>query len=241
MNSPEATSVLAGTPDVIVYTNPRSPGAEAFRTLRTNVRAILNPPSGPTLRRILITSAGADEGKSEAIANLGIAFAQSGSRVIIIDADLRRPAQHLRFNLPNDDGLADLFDRSDPSRALPLQATAIPTLRILTSGSEPESPADILASAELERILNDASADADLVLIDCPPVCAVADASVLSSRVDGVVMVVGAGVVKRDLARQARSQLESVRANVIGVVVTNASFNENAFAAYYDEPIAEPT
>ena len=103
-----------GTPDVIVYTDPRSPAAEAYRTLRTNVRALIRPAGGPPLRQILITSAGAHEGKSEAIACLGIAFAQSGMRVVIVDADLRRPAQHLRFNLPNTDGLSNLFGGKTP-------------------------------------------------------------------------------------------------------------------------------
>ena len=83
-------------------------------------------------------------------------------------------------------------------------------------------------------MLATAGTDADIVLLDCPPVCAFADASVLATRVDGVVIVVGAGVVKRDLARQARAQLEAVRANVLGIVVTNAPFSERAFASYYD-------
>ena len=228
-----------GTPDVIVYTDPRSPAAEAYRTLRTNVRALIRPAGGPPLRQILITSAGAHEGKSEAIACLGIAFAQSGMRVVIVDADLRRPAQHLRFNLPNTDGLSNLFGGKTP-RTPTLQPTAVPNLHVLTSGTEPESPADILASAELDRIMDQAARDADLVLIDCPPICAVADASVLATRVEGVIVVVGAGVVKRDLARQARAQLDAVRANVIGLVVTNAPYNERTFASYYDETPVTP-
>ena len=101
-------------------------------------------------------------------------------------------------------------------------------------GAEAPSPADILASGQLPRVLATAGTDADIVLLDCPPVCAFADASVLATRVDGVVIVVGAGVVKRDLARQARAQLEAVRANVLGIVVTNAPFSERAFASYYD-------
>jgi capsular exopolysaccharide synthesis family protein len=181
-----------------------------------------------------MTSAGADEGKSEAIACLGIAFAQAGMRVVIVDADLRRPAQHLRFNLPNSDGLSNLFGGATP-RTPTLQPTAVPNLHVLTSGTEPESPADILASSDLDRIMDHAGRDADLVLIDCPPICAVADASVLSTRVDGVIVVVGAGVVKRDLARHARAQLDAVRANVIGLVVTNAPYNERTFASYYEE------
>lgn len=227
-------SAVKGTPDVIVYTDPRSPAAEAYRTLRTNVRALIRPAGGAPLRQILMTSAGADEGKSEAIACLGIAFAQAGMRVVIVDADLRRPAQHLRFNLPNGDGLSNLFSGATP-RTPTLQPTTVPNLHVLTSGTEPESPADILASSDLDRIMDHAGRDADLVLIDCPPICAVADASVLSTRVDGVIVVVGAGVVKRDLARHARAQLDAVRANVIGLVVTNAPYNERTFASYYEE------
>lgn len=223
-----------GTPDAIVFTDPRSPAAEAYRTLRTNVQALVNPPGGRPLRTILMTSAGAGEGKSEAIANLATSFAQGGLRVVVVDADLRLPAQHLRFALPNESGLTDHIRRGNPDAAIPLQSTVIPGLRILTSGSEASSPADTLASGHLAQVLATAGTDADIVLVDCPPVCAFADASVLATRVDGVVIVVGAGVVKRDLARQARAQLEAVRANVLGIVVTNAPFSERAFATYYD-------
>jgi capsular exopolysaccharide synthesis family protein len=223
-----------GTPDAIVYTDPRSPAAEAYRTLRTNVQALLNPSEGRRLQTILVTSAGAGEGKSEAIANLATSFAQGGLRVVVVDADLRLPAQHLRFALPNVTGLTDYIARGGATEPIPLQLTVIPGLRILTSGVEPSSPADILASGRLDLLLATARNDADIVLVDCPPVCAFADASVLATRVDGVVIVVGAGVVKRDLARQARAQLEAVRANVLGVVVTNAPFNERAFATYYE-------
>ena len=225
---------VPGTPDAIVYSDPRSPAAEAYRTLRTNVQALLNPPAGRPLRTILMTSAGAGEGKSEAIANLATSFAQAGLRVVVVDADLRLPAQHLRFALPNASGLTEYIARGDGHSPLPTQATVIPGLRVLTSGVEPTSPADILASGHLERVLSAASHDADIVLVDCPPVCAFADASVLATRVDGVLIVVGAGVVKRDLARQARAQLEAVRANVLGIVVTNAPFSERAFASYYE-------
>ncbi len=223
-----------GTPDAIVFTDPRSPAAEAYRTLRTNVQALVNPPGGRPLRTILMTSAGAGEGKSEAIANLATSFAQGGTRVVVVDADLRLPAQHLRFALPNVSGLTDYIRHGDADAPIPLQATVVPGLRILTSGAEAHSPADILASGQLPRVLAAAGTDADIVLLDCPPVCAFADASVLATRVDGVVIVVGAGVVKRDLARQARAQLEAVRANVLGIVVTNAPFSERAFASYYD-------
>jgi non-specific protein-tyrosine kinase len=228
------TDDTPGTPDAIVFTDPRSPAAEAYRTFRTNVQALLSPPGGRTLRSILMTSAGAGEGKSEAIANLATSFAQGGSRVVVVDADLRLPAQHLRFALPNSDGLADYIARDDLTAPVPLQHTVVQGLRILTSGVAPTSPADILASGQLAQVIATMASDADIVLIDCPPVCAFADASVLATRVDGVVIVVGAGVVKRDLARQARTQLEAVRANVLGIVVTNASFSERAFASYYE-------
>jgi non-specific protein-tyrosine kinase len=230
-----ATAEAAGTPDVIVYTDPRSPAAEAYRTLRTNVQALLHPrDGGRPLQTILMTSAGAGEGKSEAIANLATSFAQGALQVVVVDADLRLPSQHHRFALPNTTGLADYIVRGDANAPVPLQSTVVPGLRILTSGTEPTSPADILASGHLETVLGAAGSGADLVLVDCPPVCAFADASVLATRVDGVIIVVGAGVVKRDLARQARAQLEAVRANVLGIVVTNTQFSERAFATYYE-------
>jgi non-specific protein-tyrosine kinase len=220
------------------------------------------------VQRLLCASSGPDEGKSTAVANLAVVFAQAGSKVVVVDADLRRPSQHVLFNLRNGSGLSSLFlgrpgsaqpmrDRpaepardqpagatgeSPPAAApgqpgewldLPLQPTAVPNLWLLASGPPPPNPPDLLGSARMDEILDRLTAKADVVLIDSPPVVAFADAAILSAKVDGVLLVVRAGTVKRGLLRKAKAQLEAVQAPVLGAVVLNAPFDAAAFATYY--------
>jgi capsular exopolysaccharide synthesis family protein len=226
----------AGEPDVVVYTKPRSPTAEAFRTLRTN---LLFASAGRPVHRVLLTSAGPDEGKSTIVANLAVAMAQAGNKVIVADCDLRRPSQHLIFNLRNTAGLSSLFlGRGDLPAGddLPLQPTAVENLWLLTSGPLPPNPAELLGSARMDEILRRLGERADYVLLDSPPVAVVADAAILSAKVDGVVLVVGAGKVKRELARKAKAQLEAVNAPLLGLAVNNVPFDGSAFAEYYETP-----
>ena len=203
---------------LITVSNPRSPIAEAFRTLRTNLEF---SNLDKTLRAILVTSAGAEEGKSTTLANLAVTIAQGGKRVILVDADLRRPTQHQIFGLKNNVGLSDMV-RDDALLAdPPLQETSVPNLKILTSGQLPPNPAEILGSKRMSEILAALLERADIVLFDAPPVLAVTDAAVLSSKVDGVLIVLSAGKTKRENAKKAQAQLEKVNARVIGAVLNN--------------------
>lgn len=227
---------IAGQPDVVAFTRPRSPAAEAYRTLRTNLlfTAVERP-----LRRLLLTSAGPDEGKSTTLANLAVTLAQNGARVIVVDADLRRPSQHTIFNLRNTSGLTNLFLAPAGTRSaadLPLQETAVPNLWLLASGPLPPNPAELLASPRMEEILTQLGERADVLLLDCPPVLAVTDAAILTARAGGVLLVLGAGKVKRDVARKAKAQLEAVGAHVMGMAVNNVPFDASSFGDYYGEP-----
>jgi non-specific protein-tyrosine kinase len=222
---------------VIAYTKPRSPAAEAYRTLRTNIQF---SSLDRRLRRLLLTSATADEGKSVTVANLAVTMAQAEAKVIVVDCDLRRPAQHTIFNLRNGVGLTSLFLAAGtgpgPRPAeVPLQQTAVPNLWILPSGPLPPNPAELLASPRMDEILVRLEERADVILLDSPPVVAVTDAAVLCAKVDGVLLVVGAGKVKRDVARKAKAQLEAVHANVLGLVVNDAPFDPRELGHYYDE------
>jgi protein-tyrosine kinase len=207
---------MSGT--LITISNPRSPIAEAFRTLRTNLEFSNLDKS---LRAVLVTSAGAEEGKSTTLANLAVTIAQSGKKVILVDADLRRPTQHQIFNLRNNQGLTDIVRDESLFANPPLQETAVPNLKILTSGQLPPNPAEILGSKRMGEILAALLEHADMVLFDAPPVLAVTDAVVLSSKVDGVLLVVSAGKTKREDARKAQANLEKVNARIIGAVVNN--------------------
>ena len=220
---------------LIAHLEPKSAAAEAYRTLRTNIQ--FASPDKP-VHTILATSTSPDDGKSTTIANLAITFASSGSRTVLVDADLRRPQLHRLFDLPNDFGLTTLVSEmaraaeGDESVRLPLQTTSIPDLMVLTSGPVPPNPAEILSSQRMAELLARLRGSADYVLIDTPPIIAVTDAAVLASRVDGVLLVVNAGKTRRDLAIKARDMLKQVNANLLGVVLNNAQLDKSAYAYY---------
>jgi non-specific protein-tyrosine kinase len=158
-----------------------------------------------------------------------------------VDCDLRRPAQHEIFKVANVEGLTTMFlVRGGGPAGLsaaahmepPLQPTAVPNLAVLASGPTPPNPSELLGSARMDSILEELTRRADVVLLDSPPVMAVTDAAVLSAKVDGCLLVVGAGIAKRDHLKRARAALEAVHANVLGVVVNNVSPDDGAFIPY---------
>ncbi len=219
------------TNPLITISNPRSPIAEAYRALRTNLEFSNLDKS---LRALLVTSAGAEEGKSTTLANLAVTIAQSGKRVILVDADLRRPTQHQIFELKNNAGLTDMARDDALLAAPPLQDSGVPNLQILTSGQLPPNPAEILGSKRMSEILVALLERADLILFDAPPVLAVTDAVVLSAKMDGVLLVVSAGKTKRENAKKARAQLEKINARILGAVVNNVKAEKGA-SYYYAE------
>ncbi len=202
---------------LVTLRDPSSMAAEAYRTLRTNIQfSSLDKP----IQTLLVTSTAPDEGKSTTLANLAVTMAQAEQRVILVDCDLRRPSVHTLFGVPNEQGLTTAILQGDGP--LPLQATSVPGLSLLTSGPLPPRPADLLGSRRMEQLIARLRNEADIVLFDTPPVVAVTDAAVLATRVDGVLLVLQAGQTRRDRAREARQKLEKVKANIIGVVLNNA-------------------
>ncbi len=215
------------TADLITLTDARSPQAEAYRSLRTNLEfSSLDRP----IHTLLVTSAAPDEGKSTTLANLGVISAQAGKRVVLLDCDLRRPRLHEFFELSNNLGVTTAILSAET--ALPLQATNIPNLRVMTSGPLPPNPADLLASVRMKALLEQVAADADLVLLDAPPVITVTDAALLAAKVDGVLLVVSAGQTKREHAQRAKDLLAKVNARLVGAVLTNAALDASVYGAY---------
>lgn len=202
---------------LVTLSNPRSPAAEAYRTLRTSIQ--LSSLDSP-LRTLLITSVGAGEGKSAILCNLAVTMAQAGTRTIVVDGDLRHPSIHQLLDLANDKGLATALLEQHRGE-LPLQPTAVPNLRALTAGPPPPNPADLLAMPGMQRVIESLSASAEVVLFGAPPVSLVADAALLASRLDAVILVVGAGKTRRDTATYARSILDKANARILGVVLGN--------------------
>lgn len=208
---------MASTQRLVTLSDPRSPVAEAYRTLRSNIQfSNLDHPA----RTILVTSAGSREGKSATLCNLAVTLAQSGTKTVVVDCDMRHPAIHEMFDLANNKGLSTLL--SGPEEALPIQATAVPNLSAITSGPLPSNPADLLSTQKMQSLLESLADSAEMVLLDAPPLGFVADAAILASRVDGAILVVTAGKTRRDVAARAKATLEKANARVLGVVLHNA-------------------
>ncbi|HSN77749.1 MAG TPA: CpsD/CapB family tyrosine-protein kinase [Anaerolineae bacterium] len=208
------------TKQLITLTDPRSGVAEAYRSLYINLS--FSSQEQP-LHTLLATSAGSGEGKSLTLANLAVVAAQMGQRVVLVDCDLRQPQQHELFNLRNDNGLTTLVAGKGAASAALQAVNDAPGLQVLTSGPLPVSPSQVLAARRLDEIMVELAEQADLVLIDAPPAVGMADASVLATKVDGVLLVLNAGQTKRDYARRAKEALEKVNAHILGVVLNNVA------------------
>ena len=214
---------------IITLTDPTSPAAEAYRSLRINLEfAGVDEP----LHTLLITSSGPGEGKSTALANLAVAMSDGERDVILVDADLRRPSQHELFGLSNEHGLSDMFRDDSAFNNPPLQSIPNSTLKVLTSRTLPPIPSQLLAARKMDEVIARLAEQADVVLFDAPPVVAVTDASLLASKVDGVLLVVKAGSTRRDHVRAAKDRLEKVNARLVGAVLLNASF-DTSLERYY--------
>ena len=213
-----------------VYVNeePRSPVTEAFRSLRTNIEfAGVDQP----LRTIMVASANPSEGKTTVAVNLAMVFAQSGKDVVIVDADLRRPKVHRFLGISNRAGLSDVFLNSRTVQAIerPWKETK---LSVITSGSLPPNPSELLASDKMLRFIESLKQEKEISIIDSPPFV-VSDASVLASRVDGVVLVVQPGKTHVDSIRASVEQLSRVEAKILGVVFNRIPRNRGYFYGGY--------
>jgi capsular exopolysaccharide synthesis family protein len=214
---------------LITISEPRSPISEAYRTLRTNLEfASLDK----VLKTVVVTSAGVGEGKSTTLANLAVVSAEAGRKVILVDADLRRPTLHQVFDLDNDKGLTTAMMDEAALASPPIQETSVPGLFVLPSGPLPPNPADLMGSRRMEEVIAALADQADGVFFDTPPVVAVTDAAVLATKVDGVLLVVSAGKTRREVARTAVQRLNQINARLVGTVLTNVQMGVG-FQGYY--------
>lgn len=214
-------------PDGYVFYHPRSPIAEAFRVLRTNLE--YSTADAP-LRSILITSAGPSEGKTTVAVNLAIIMAQGGKRVLLIDADMRRPRIHHIFGVSNQIGLSALFRRNAPAHTVIRPVEGIANLFLMTSGSPPPNPAELLDSAKMTRILEECKQIADIVIVDSPP-SLVTDYQVLARKLDGTLLVIEPEETHAESAYAMLEQLQRVNARMLGVAL-----NKIKRGAYYHGP-----
>ena len=220
---------MAKQSNLITLADPRSPAAEAYRTLRTN---LYFSSLDRALETLVVTSAAPGEGKSTTLANLAVTMAQGEKRTILVDADLRRPSLHAFFDANNNQGLTTMAVDEAALADPPLLETGVEDLWLLPSGPLPPNPAEILGSRRMEEIIDALKSRADLVLFDAPPVIAVTDASVLGTKVDGVLLVVSAGTTRREHALRAKEQLERVKVRLVGAVLNNAQ-PDQSMGGYY--------
>ncbi|MBI2906758.1 MAG: polysaccharide biosynthesis tyrosine autokinase [Chloroflexi bacterium] len=212
----------------------RSPLVEAYRILRTNIEFCVVDGLDRTL---MVSSPGPGEGKTTISTNLGIVIAQSGKRVIIVDADLRRPAVHRFFELSNATGLTTLLAGGGRCPTEALVDSGVPDLRILTSGPIPPNPAELLASEKMRLLLNELKAEADVVIVDTPPVLAVTDAGIIASQVDGLLLVLDTRKTRMEESRRAVEALKRVDARILGVVLNrHRSRGRGGYYHYYYRP-----
>lgn len=215
--------------EIHVINNPRSPISEAFRSLRTNLE-FTNVDS--TLSKILITSPSKGEGKTTVSANLAAIIAQSGKRVVLIDADLRKPRVHSVFGIPNRVGLSTLFRGDLPVKSVVQPYIDTLPLYIITSGELPPNPTELLASAKMDQILSEASREFDVIILDSSP-SLVTDFQVLSRKVDGTVLIIQPGLTQADMACGALEQLQRVNAKILGVVLNKVPRESHYYGKYY--------
>lgn len=213
---------------LIVEKNSKSISAEAYKTLRTNIQY---SSFDKEIKTILVTSTIPGEGKSTIAGNLALSFAQQDKKVLVIDCDLRKPALHKMFKLSNFKGLSDVIvGNSDLEKAM---YNYKDNFDILTSGKIPPNPSEILASNAMTMLLEKLKTMYDIIIIDSAPLQAVTDAQIISNKVDGTLLVIRAGLTKREAILQAKELLNQVNAKILGVVLNGAENNSEKHYYYY--------
>ncbi|MEG2726864.1 MAG: CpsD/CapB family tyrosine-protein kinase [Bacilli bacterium] len=216
--------------NITTFKDPKSPIAEAYRTIRTNIQF---SKVDKDIKSILVTSSKQDEGKTTVAANLAVSFAAlEGKRVLLIDGDLRNPSVHRIFSTTNPYGLTEVLTGQKTLKQA-IQTTEIQNLQILPTGKMPPNPAEMLESKRMREFIEGLKEYYEYIFIDSPPIGVITDSGVIANYADGTILVVGSKDVEADMAKISKERLEKVKANVIGVVL-NKYVSEGSAYGYYN-------
>ncbi|WP_242691009.1 CpsD/CapB family tyrosine-protein kinase [Cytobacillus praedii] len=214
---------------LIAHMNPMLPITEQYRQIRTSIQF---SSVDKTIKSIVLASAQSGEGKSTTASNLAIVLAQQGNQVLLVDADLRKPSIHYAFRVSNIEGLTNVLTKEvELDRAI--KQTAIHNLSLLTSGSKPPNPSEILSSNSMEILMGKLKEMFDFVIYDTPPVLAVTDSQVLANKCDGVILVVASGKTTKELALKSLDVLKQARAHILGAVVNGIELSKKEYYREY--------
>lgn len=214
----------------IVEKEPKSIAAESYRTLRTNIQY---SSFDKEYKVIVVTSSEQGEGKSTTSGNLALCMAQGDKKVVLIDCDLRRPSLHKKFKLSNLEGLSDIMiGKKDLNQVINRYNK---NLVLITSGKIPPNPSEMLSSKAMSNLLDKLKADFDYIILDTPPVQAVTDSQILSTKADGTILVIRADRTRRESVQNAVSLLKKVNSHIIGTVLNGIDASRNKYYYYGDE------
>jgi capsular exopolysaccharide synthesis family protein len=221
--------------DLIMEKYPKSPISEGYRTIRTNIDF---SSIDKEIRTVLITSSGPEEGKTTTASNIALTYAQAGKKTLLIDCDLRKPKIHKIFKISNRIGFTNMM--AEDLKLSDIDYSYSDNLQILTAGTIPPNPSEILSSNKMKTFLQAASMMYDRIIIDSPPINAVADAQILSAITDGVLLVVTSEGTDIEAAKMAKEMLLKAKANILGVVlrrlkVSRGKYGYSGYYYYYAE------
>ncbi|HEF7294309.1 TPA: CpsD/CapB family tyrosine-protein kinase [Bacillus cereus] len=214
---------------LIAHQKPKSPIAEQYRNIRTNVEFAAIDTN---IRSLMVTSANPSEGKTTTTANLAVVFAQQGKKVLLIDAEMRKPAMHQLFQMNNIFGLTNVLTHNERFEKC-VQTTSVENLHFLPCGPIPPNPAELLGSKSMKELLEKAYGIYDLVILDLPPMLAVADAQIMANQCDASIFVIRSEVTKKEDAVKAKGLLQSAKGKLLGVVLNDCEREENLYYYYY--------
>jgi len=214
---------------LVTKVNPKSVVSEQFRTVRTNINFSMPDKD---LKTLLFTSSTPGEGKSTSAANVAIVFAQDGKKVLLVDADMRKPTMHYTFHTTNSTGLSNLLTRKWELKDVVIE-TEIEGLHIVTCGPIPPNPAELLGSKTMDTLMEELIAGYDIVIFDAPPILSVTDAQILSNKCDGTILVLNSGSTEKASVVKAKEALVSSKANILGTLLNNFVLEKDHYYYQY--------